>query len=111
MRDLNGLMNSVKQSPGPVAVIIDNAVPQISAIETLESIRAAGVKSRRILITDYCDLGIIVQGLHTGAIERIVYKPIHSPELLGAIGSENLPTSIITPPVAQARTSQSRGVG
>jgi DNA-binding NarL/FixJ family response regulator len=70
--------------------MIDNSIPQINAIELLESVRVRCPTARRLLLSDYCDLGIIVQGLHTGAVQGIVYKPIYAPELLAAIGVQQL---------------------
>ena len=111
VRDLNGLSVALRGDPVPVAVLIDNAAISVSAIEALESVRRARPGSRRILITDYCDLGIIVQGLHTGAIQHIAYKPIHTPELLGAIGAAHLPASAVTPSTSQPPATQKRIVG
>ena len=111
LRDLNGLKVSIGHEPVPTVVLIDNATPQVSPIDALESVRRTCPTARRILITDYCDLAIIVQGLHTGAIQQIVYKPIHAPELLGAIGSAHLPASVVTPGVNQPRPNQSRVIG
>jgi ActR/RegA family two-component response regulator len=69
-----------------MAVMVDMSVVQVDAIKLLDSARGIRSSVRRILLTDFCDLNIIVQGLHTGAIERIVYKPIYAPEVLGALG-------------------------
>jgi ActR/RegA family two-component response regulator len=110
-RDLNGLMVSLKADPTPVAAIVDHAVAHDKSIDLLNAIRTTFPRVRRILVSDYCDLGLIVQGLHTGAVERIVYKPIHAPELLGAIGAENLPASLITPGAPQTRSVRPRVVG
>jgi hypothetical protein len=77
----------------------------------LESVRRNCPKARRILISDYCDLAIIVQGLHTGAVERIVYRPIHAPELLAAIGAEHLPATAFAPAVHPPRSAEPRATG
>jgi DNA-binding NarL/FixJ family response regulator len=66
---------------------VDNSIAQPSAIEVLELVRSKQPSARRVLLTDHCDLGIIVQGLHTGSVQHIVYKPIFGPELLQAIGA------------------------
>lgn len=41
--------------------------------------------ARRILIANYSDLALFVEGLHTGAIERTTSKPIDATELLDLI--------------------------
>ncbi|HEY7089085.1 MAG TPA: response regulator [Tepidisphaeraceae bacterium] len=111
-RGMQGLaLLAAQQEVPPVAVLVDHSFPHGSAIEALESVRQAHPSVRRILITDHCDLGLIIRGLHTGAVERIVYKPIHPPELLLAIGIQNLPASAIaahvqrTPGAAQSGTA------
>lgn len=89
-RDSVSLSYLINQDEAPTAVMIDNTAAQNSAIEVLQSVRKACPDTRRILLTDYCDLGIIIQGLHTQAVQKIVYKPIHGPELLAAIGVQAL---------------------
>jgi DNA-binding NarL/FixJ family response regulator len=94
--DSRTLVETVSKSDQPpIAVVIDHAASsQTPAIELLQAVRTASPNVKRVLLTDYCDLGIIVSGLHTGAVQSIVYKPIHAGELLGAIGAPNLPTAI-----------------
>jgi DNA-binding NarL/FixJ family response regulator len=84
--DANGAVALAIQEPAPIAVLVDNSVPQVPALEILKSVQDSCASARRILISDYCDLSLIVQGLHTGAVERIVYKPIEARELAAALG-------------------------
>jgi DNA-binding NarL/FixJ family response regulator len=92
-RTLGATLSNAEQQA--MAVIIDHsATSQTPAIDLLQSVRTSSPNVKRVLLTDYCDLGIIVSGLHTGAVQHIVYKPIHAPELLNAIGAPNLPTAI-----------------
>ncbi|HEY1629599.1 MAG TPA: hypothetical protein VGF52_07050 [Tepidisphaeraceae bacterium] len=84
--DAQTLRAILEKEPAPMAVMVDMSVVQVDAIKLLDSARGIRSSVRRILLTDFCDLNIIVQGLHTGAIERIVYKPIYAPEVLGALG-------------------------
>jgi DNA-binding NtrC family response regulator len=72
----------------PAAVVVDNAVAHTAAIGLLQTVRKAYPQARRVLLTDYCDLAIIVQGLHTESVQKIVYKPVHGPELLNALGAQ-----------------------
>lgn len=111
-RDTRGMENLISQQPAPIAVIVDNAVPQVNAIETLQTVRQLAPQARRILLSDHCDLAIIVHGLHTGAVERIVYRPIYVPELFNAIGLEHLPRAALSPTVAAANAAaRPRAVG
>jgi DNA-binding NtrC family response regulator len=88
--DVQALQAILSKEPAPLAVMVDIATVQVDAIKLLETVRKQYPTARRILLTDFCDLRIIVQGLHTGAIQRIVYKPIYPPELLGALGVQPL---------------------
>lgn len=85
-RDAKGLVNLAGDEPAPIAIIVDQSMPNVNAIEVLGSVKNVRPQTRRILLTEYCDLGIIVQGLHTGAVQQIVYKPVHAPELLASLG-------------------------
>jgi ActR/RegA family two-component response regulator len=44
--------------------------------------------ARRVLLTTYNDLASIVQGLHSGAIDRLVQKPFTPADLMLAIMPE-----------------------
>lgn len=89
-RDAASLWKVLAEEREPaIAVIIDNAVAGIGAVELLGKIRKDWPYVRRILLSDYCDLSLIVQGLHTGAVERIVYKPVYDMELMAAITPAN----------------------
>ena len=88
-RDPGGFESLARQDPAPVALLVDNAVTTVNPIEMLQKLAAIRPRAKRILLSDYCDLGIIVQGLHTGAVQQIVYRPIYPPELLAALGMQN----------------------
>ncbi|HMB95464.1 MAG TPA: hypothetical protein VKK61_05445 [Tepidisphaeraceae bacterium] len=105
--DAQTLRNVLHQEEPPAAVMIDIAAVQVDAIKLLDLARSECSTARRILLTDFCDLRIIVQGLHTGTIERIVYKPIHAPELLGAIGAQG----VVIPSVPTNSQQQTRVAG
>jgi DNA-binding NtrC family response regulator len=105
--DAQTLQHILSKDPTPVAVMIDIATVQVDAIKMLETVRKECPAARRILLTDFCDLRIIVQGLHTGAIQRIVYKPIYQPELLGALGVQ--PAAM--PPIHAGMMQQARIAG
>jgi ActR/RegA family two-component response regulator len=99
--DAQTLLASLERESSSAAVMVDMSVIQVDAIKLLEKVRGICSQSRRILLTDFCDLNIIVQGLHTGSIERIVYKPIYGPELLSAIG-----VNPATAPIVSTHTTQ-----
>ncbi len=113
--DSKALISAVSQDDNrPFAVIVDQAMPSpVPAVEMLQSVQTAAPSVKRVLLTDHCDLGIIISGLHTGAVQSIVYKPIHPAELLFAIGAPNLPTAMnAAPPRARGQHAPNiRAVG
>jgi DNA-binding NtrC family response regulator len=106
-RDPQTILSMMTGELAPLAVLIDNAAAQGKAIETLQAVQRTRPETKRILLTDYCDLGIIVQGLHTEAIQKIVYKPLHGPELLSAIGA---PSIVPLPAATSVRTAAMRAM-
>jgi response regulator RpfG family c-di-GMP phosphodiesterase len=88
-RDPRGLKDIAADSTDLAAVLVDIAAAQDDAIQVFQSIKSLRPQVRRILLTDYCDLSIIVRGLHTEAVQTIVYKPVYVPELLAAVGVQN----------------------
>lgn len=103
IRDASGLHSALKEQSGQelAAVMIDNSSAHVNAIQLLQLVREQCPQAKRILLSDYCDLAIIVQGLHSGAVQQIVYKPIYAPELLAAIGG----------PVMKAALAAARSAG
>jgi DNA-binding NtrC family response regulator len=85
-RDARTFVDQLAEEPS--AAVVDNAAAHTAAIGLLQTVRQTHPKARRVLLTDYCDLAIIVQGLHTEAVQKIVYKPVHGPELLHALGAQ-----------------------
>jgi response regulator RpfG family c-di-GMP phosphodiesterase len=102
-RDGKGAVAVAAESIDFTAAIVDIAAAPTDAIEILEQIKHARPLIQRILLTDYCDLGMIVRGLHTSAVQNIVYKPIHLPELFATLGMQNVPVPhhVATAPVAR----------
>jgi response regulator RpfG family c-di-GMP phosphodiesterase len=88
-RDARGLKDIADDTNDLAAVLVDITAAQDDAIQVLQSIKSLRPQVRRILLTDYCDLSIIVRGLHTAAVQTIVYKPLHVPELLAAVGAQD----------------------
>ncbi|HEV7298124.1 MAG TPA: hypothetical protein VGN72_02085 [Tepidisphaeraceae bacterium] len=51
----------------------------------LDVVRLRRPSVRRVMLTTYEDLSMIVNGLHTGAIQHLAQKPIQIAELVGII--------------------------
>lgn len=95
IREPKALHRFAEEDPATSGILLDNTVPNFKAIEAFQKLKAARPAARRVLISDHCDLGLIVQGLHTGAVQHIVYKPVHAGELLAALGMQNVAGSAL----------------
>ena len=69
-----------------VAVLIAGASGDgSSAISVLERIRSARPDVLRVMLASPGHLGAVVQGLHSGAVERPAQKPVDDQELFTAL--------------------------
>jgi DNA-binding NtrC family response regulator len=84
-RDTRQAIAWVANDPSVEAVITEQVLSSSTGVTILESIRTMKSEVRRILITGHGDLAAIISGLHSGAVSRIVYKPIKPAELIAAI--------------------------
>jgi ActR/RegA family two-component response regulator len=71
------------------AIITEHVLQTASGVSLLQSARVMRPSARRVLLTTYHDLASIVDGLHSGAIERLVQKPFTAAEFLVAILPES----------------------
>jgi CheY-like chemotaxis protein len=74
-----------------VRVIVSEHVMHTDETSLLDLVRMRHAHIRRVMLTTYADLSAIVTGLHTGAIQALVRKPINPPELLAAIAQPPSP--------------------
>jgi response regulator RpfG family c-di-GMP phosphodiesterase len=65
--------------------ITHSGAGEFDCIGLLEQVRAGYPDVRRIVMTSYQELARIVQGLHSGTIQKLVQKPIDTVELQQAI--------------------------
>jgi len=79
------------------AIIVAQTLGGGKALDLLGSAQNIRPEVRRILIASYSDLAIFVEGLHSGAIQRTISKPIDATELLGLVR--------IRPMAGQARSA------
>ena len=80
-RALNWLRSDTTVS----AVVVGQNIRGGKGIDFLMAAQKLRPDARRILIACYSELANIVDGLHSGAIERTISKPIDAAELLGLI--------------------------
>jgi DNA-binding NtrC family response regulator len=68
--------------------ITEQVMSTADGVELLETARTLRPDVRRIMLTTYTDLAAIVGGLHSGAVERLVQKPVSDAELLAVVCPE-----------------------
>lgn len=68
-----------------VSAIIVDTQSGLDAMQLLESVRERKADVRRILVTDVENLAGIIQGLHSGTVQRVVYKPMTPQAIVAAV--------------------------
>ncbi|HTW93762.1 MAG TPA: response regulator [Tepidisphaeraceae bacterium] len=66
--------------------LTEQVLSNASGISLLDSIRSMRPDVRRVLMSDAAELRPIIEGLHSGTIGRLLYKPFQPSELLAALG-------------------------
>ncbi|MCW3005268.1 MAG: hypothetical protein JWQ20_4566 [Conexibacter sp.] len=92
-RDPRKLLGWLEHYADVAAVVTEHVLQTASGVSLLQSVRTMRPAARRVLLTPYHDLASIVDGLHSGAIERLVAKPFTHAELLTAILPEGAPAA------------------
>jgi len=85
--------------------VTDHATQQFEGKSLLEYVRTQFPEIRRIVLTSYSDLSLLIPGLHNGVIQKLVQKPIDRNELLAAIAPfEALAGGLVLParPISKA---------
>jgi len=65
----------------PAVIVSDQRMPGMSGIEFLKKAKARRPDVVGILLTAYADLGVLIDAVNSGAVERYVQKPWDSKEL------------------------------
>jgi DNA-binding NarL/FixJ family response regulator len=77
--------NLARTNPTVAVLMVEQTTTHGSSIELLKLIQFIRPSIRRVLLANPDQLAEIIEGLHCGALERIVYKPIREDDLLAAI--------------------------
>ena len=103
-RDAKRAISQVISDPSVnVFVAGASAVPTVAALERVKTARPDVL---RVCLTEPSELGAVIEGLHSGVIERTIQKPIDGEEILAAITP---PSRIAT--LAAAGAPPARPVG
>jgi DNA-binding NtrC family response regulator len=69
-----------------IAIIVtESDVGDVTGIQILEAAQAQRPDVRRVLLTEYRDLSLLVQGLHSGVVQKSVEKPLREREFLATV--------------------------
>jgi DNA-binding response OmpR family regulator len=66
-------------------VVTDHTTAHSNGVAVLEKVRASRPAARRVLLAEADDFASLIVGLHSGAIEYLVHKPISPVELRAAL--------------------------
>lgn len=94
--DSRKAMGWVENNRSVVGILAGETVRGESGVELLRAAYQLKPEIRRILITGYADLPAIVQGLHSGVIDRLLSKPLVPTEVSAAVTFlESRPPTIV----------------
>src|SRR5262245_19551606 len=65
----------------PAVIVSDQRMPGMSGIEFLQKAKERRPDAVGILLTAYADLGVLIDAVNSGAVERYIQKPWDSKEL------------------------------
>jgi DNA-binding NtrC family response regulator len=86
-----------------IAVFVTDHASQLFEGENiLEYARTRFPDVRRVVLTSYADLSQLIHGLHNGAIQKLVQKPINRNELTAAIVPYEAQAAGFTMPISKA---------
>jgi DNA-binding NtrC family response regulator len=66
-------------------LICEHITGNFEGVSFLDCVRNCSPDTRRVVLSSYGDLSPLIHGLHTGAIQKLIQKPIVKSELLAAI--------------------------
>jgi eukaryotic-like serine/threonine-protein kinase len=85
VRNPRRAIGMLEVDPSVQAIITEQVMRGANGVDLLDSIRTMRPGVRRVMLTSYSDLASIVGGLHSGAIQCLIQKPVTDAELLTAV--------------------------
>jgi len=83
--DFRKAMGWLENNGSVAGLLVGETIRGESGVDVLKAARQLKPQVRRILITGYADLPGIVEGLHSGVIDRLLSKPLVPSELSAAV--------------------------
>ena len=78
-------LGAVKEDPSVSVIVADHNLTSVSGISVLQAAAAIRPATRRLLLAPPSQLADVIGGVHCGAVERIIYKPVSAAELSAAL--------------------------
>ena len=103
LRDRRQASAYVRASPGLAAVVVEQTGESKSTLELLQNLQAAHPKLRRVVLSDSSDVMRIIDGLHSGAIDAVAYRPVDARQLQLAVFGNGAGAPSNAPPQQPAR--------
>jgi DNA-binding NtrC family response regulator len=94
----------LRNEPGVSIFVTEHVDQSFDGMSLLEKVRTMHPDIQRIVMTTYSDLARLIVGLHSGAIQKLVQKPIDRVEFLTAVA----PTEAHAVAVLRAASSPAR---
>src|SRR5688572_6974079 len=80
VRDASVAMSLINDTDFRV-IVTEHCIIKGTDNTLLDFVKARKPHVKRVMLTTYADLAIIVHGLHTGSIQHLVHKPVNRVEL------------------------------
>jgi DNA-binding NtrC family response regulator len=84
-RSVERALGMLKTDGNVAAFLADQKLNNTGGTTVLARVKEVRPELRRILVCGPGNLADIIEGLQSGAVGRIVYKPIHAQELIAAL--------------------------
>jgi DNA-binding NtrC family response regulator len=84
-RAVERAINLSQADSAVAAIVVDHQLSGSNGLTVLKTVQAGRPGVRRVMVALPANLADIIEGLHCGAVERILYKPLRSTELLTAV--------------------------
>jgi DNA-binding NarL/FixJ family response regulator len=108
LRDRRQASAYVRAIPGLAAVVVEQSGESKAFLELLQNLQAAHPKLRRVVLSDSSDVMRIIDGLHSGAIDAVAYRPVDARQLHTAVFGNGVGAPSVPPQQPPRRAAVSR---
>jgi DNA-binding NtrC family response regulator len=84
-RNARRALGVVRDDAATAVLIVGLEITGTTALTVLRAAQTLRPSIRRVVMAGPGNLAQLIEGLHSGVVERIIYKPLRPTELLGAI--------------------------